>query len=112
MALRVPTIDVCLVDFTVQLAKKTNLDLVLDKVKQYSEQGDMVGFLGYTKDDIVSSDIIGNSLSCVYDYKSSMQLNETFFKFIIWTDNEYAYSCRLLDMISHVSTIVAKSAKL
>ena len=105
MALRVPAIDVCLVGLTVQLTKKTNLDQVFDKIKEYSEKGPMVGYLGYTKDDIVSSDIIGNPLSCVYDYKSSMQLNETFFKFIIWTDNEYAYSCRLLDMINHVSTV-------
>ena len=102
IAFRVPTIDVCVVDLTVKLSKHTSIDEVVEKMKQYEREG-LLNILRVTEDEIVSSDLIGDPFSCVLDVKACIQLNNTFMKFVAWTDNEYAYSCRMLDMVKKLS---------
>ncbi|RVD92638.1 glyceraldehyde-3-phosphate dehydrogenase [Tubulinosema ratisbonensis] len=101
MAFRVPVQNVSVVDFVVKTQKETSLEEILEKVKE-AAKGDLKGVMCYTTDEVVSSDYNGCSLSCVFDYKASMQINSTFFKLIAWYDNEYGYSCRVVDLIKYV----------
>ena len=102
VAFRVPTIDVCVVDFTVKLQKPTSIDEIVEKMKRY-EESKLQGILRVTEDEIVSSDLIRDSNSCVLDVKACMELNSTFVKLVAWTDNEYAYSCRMVDMVKRLA---------
>lgn len=102
MAFRVPTLDVSAVDLTVRTAKETSLDLIGQAVKAASE-GRMKGIIGYTDQEVVSSDFIGCPLSSIYDAKASIELNSRFFKLIAWYDNEYGYSCRIVDLIKFMA---------
>lgn len=98
MAFRVPAIDMCVVDLTVKLSTNTTFEQVVRKMKEYEAQ-DLKGFLRVIEDEIVSSDLIGDSSSCIFDVKASIALNGSFMKLIAWTDNEYAYSSRMVDMV-------------
>ena len=101
MAFRVPTADVSVVDLTVRLATPAKYDDIKKTIKEASE-GKMKGILAYTEDDIVSSDLIGDSHSSIFDANAGIQLNDTFVKLVSWYDNEYGYSCRVVDLIKHV----------
>lgn len=105
MAFRVPTVDVSVVDLTVNLAKETTYDEIKAALKKASE-GSMKGILGYTEDDVVSSDFLGDTNSSIVDASAGIQLTPTFVKLVSWYDNEYGYSTRVVDLVEHV----AKSA--
>ncbi|GBG61851.1 hypothetical protein CBR_g23805 [Chara braunii] len=102
MAFRVPTADVSVVDLTVRLAKPASYDAIKKCVKEASE-GSLKGILGYTEDDIVSTDIIGDSHSSVFDAKAGIALNDNFVKLVSWYDNEWGYSNRVADLIQKIA---------
>jgi len=103
MAFRIPTLDVSVVDLTVRTAKEASLDKINAAVKAAAE-GKMKGIMGYTDEEVVSSDFIGCTLSSIYDAKACIELNSRFFKLIAWYDNEYGYSCRIVDLIKLMAT--------
>lgn len=98
MALRVPTPDVSVVDLTVRLSKSTSYEEICKAMKAAAE-GPMKGILGYTDEQVVSSDFIGSQLSAIFDKEAGIALNDTFFKIIAWYDNEMGYSCRVVDLL-------------
>ncbi len=100
MAMRVPTLDGSVIDFTVRLEKQTSLDDIKAKVKK-AAQGELKGVLEYTEDEIVSSDIVGNPITSIFDASACMELNGNFFKLINWYDNEWGYSSQLVKMIEY-----------
>jgi len=103
MAFRVPTPDVSVVDLTVRLSKEATYQEICETVKKASE-GSMKGILGYTDEDVVSSDFIGEANSSVFDAKAGIQLSPTFVKLISWYDNEMGYSNRVIDLIKYMQT--------
>merc|ERR1719234_1243790 len=103
MAFRVPTADVSVVDLTVRLQKEASYEEICATIKQASE-GSMKGILGYTDEDLVSSDFIGDVRSSIFDAKAGIQLNKTFVKLVSWYDNEMGYSNRVIDLISYMQT--------
>jgi glyceraldehyde 3-phosphate dehydrogenase len=98
MAFRVPTADVSVVDLTCRLVKPAKYDEIKTAMKAASE-GAMKGILGYTEDEVVSSDFIGETCSSIFDAKAGIALNDTFVKLVSWYDNEWGYSCRVVDLI-------------
>ncbi|HBG57072.1 type I glyceraldehyde-3-phosphate dehydrogenase [Proteiniphilum sp. UBA1028] len=104
MSLRVPTLDVSVVDLTVRLAKETTYEEICAAMKEASE-GELKGILGYTNEDVVSSDFIGDARTSIFDEKAGIQLSPTFVKVISWYDNEWGYSNKVLDLIAHMSTV-------
>lgn len=98
MSFRVPTIDVSAVDLTVRTKKETSLKDIAAAVKAASE-GAMKGIMGYTEEEVVSSDFIGCALSSIYDAKAGIELNSRFFKLVSWYDNEYGYASRVRDLL-------------
>jgi glyceraldehyde 3-phosphate dehydrogenase len=104
MSLRVPTADVSVVDLTCRLAKPASYDAIKAAMKAASE-GELKGILGYTEDDVVSSDFIHESKTSVFDAKAGIALNDTFVKLVAWYDNEWGYSCKVLDLIAHMATV-------
>ncbi|QLG70997.1 hypothetical protein HG535_0B00350 [Zygotorulaspora mrakii] len=102
MAFRVPTVDVSVVDLTVNLEKGTTYDEIKKVVKAASE-GPLKGVLGYTEDSVVSSDFLGDTHSSIFDATAGIQLTPTFVKLVSWYDNEYGYSTRVVDLIEHVA---------
>jgi len=107
MAFRVPTADVSVVDLTVRLAKGAKYDEIKAVVKRASEN-ELKGVLGYTEDEVVSSDFIGDHHSSIFDAKAGISLNDNFVKLVSWYDNEFGYSCRVVDLIQHVHSVVSK----
>jgi glyceraldehyde 3-phosphate dehydrogenase len=101
MAFRVPTADVSAVDLTVRVGKETSMQAINALMKKASEN-ELKGILGYTEDAVVSSDFIGNPLSSIYDATAGIELNSRFFKLVSWYDNEWGYSCRVVDLIQHI----------
>ncbi|XP_043852559.1 glyceraldehyde-3-phosphate dehydrogenase, testis-specific [Dromiciops gliroides] len=101
MAFRVPVPDVSVVDLTCRLNRPANYDAIKEAVKKAS-RGQMAGILSYTEDEVVSSDIIGNPHSCIFDAKAGISLNDNFVKLIAWYDNEYGYSHRVADLLTHM----------
>ncbi len=104
MAFRVPTLDVSVVDLTCSLAKPTTYEEICAAVKEASE-GDMKGILGYTDEDVVSSDFITDPRTSIFDSKAGIMLNDHFVKLVSWYDNEWGYSNKVLSLISHMSSI-------
>lgn len=104
MAFRVPTVDVSVVDLTVRLEKPASYDEIKAAIKEASE-GELKGILGYTDEDLVSSDFIGDSRSSIFDAKAGIALSPQFVKLVSWYDNEWGYSNRVVDLISHASTV-------
>ncbi|KAI8526917.1 hypothetical protein RHMOL_Rhmol12G0036000 [Rhododendron molle] len=90
MAFRVPTVDVSVVDLTVRLEKGASYQQIKDVIKEESE-GKLMGILGYTEDDVVSTDLIGDSRSSIFDAKAGIALNDHFVKLVSWYDNEWGY---------------------
>ena len=104
MAFRVPTPDVSVVDLTVNLAKPASYDQIKAAMKAASE-GPMAGILGYTEDEVVSNDFLGESCTSVFDAKAGIALTDTFVKLVAWYDNEWGYSCKCIDLIRHMATV-------
>jgi glyceraldehyde 3-phosphate dehydrogenase len=98
MAFRVPTPDVSVVDLTCRLEKPATYDAIKAAVKAASE-GPMKGFLAYTEDQVVSTDFTGDHHSSIFDAGAGMSLNPNFTKLISWYDNEFGYSCRVVDLL-------------
>lgn len=103
MAFRVPTPDVSVVDLTCRLQKGASYADIKAAVKEAS-QTTMKGFLGYTEDMVVSTDFIGDEHSSIFDAAAGIALNDNFVKLISWYDNEFGYSCRVVDLIKYVSS--------
>ena len=101
MSFRVPTMDVSVVDLTCELEKGAPYDVIKAAVKAASE-GSMKGVLGYTEEDVVSSDFIGDSRTSIFDAKAGIALTDNFVKLVSWYDNEAGYSAKCLDLISHM----------
>ena len=105
MAFRVPVANVSVVDLTVRLGKPTSYETIKAKVKEAAAQGgSLYGILGYTEDDVVSSDFIGDNRSSIFDAKAGISLNDQFVKLISWYDNEYGYSSRVIDLIKYMQS--------
>ncbi len=104
MSMRVPTLDVSVVDLTVNLQKPASYADVCALMKKASET-DYKGILGYTEDDVVSSDFIGDPHISIFDAKAGIQLTDTFMKLIAWYDNEYGYSDKVLCLIEHMYSV-------
>jgi glyceraldehyde 3-phosphate dehydrogenase len=104
MAFRVPTPDVSVVDLTVNLATPASYDQIKAAMKAASE-GPMAGILGYTEDEVVSNDFLGESCTSVFDAKAGIALTDTFVKLVAWYDNEWGYSCKCIDLIRHMATV-------
>jgi glyceraldehyde 3-phosphate dehydrogenase len=103
MAFRVPTPDVSVVDLTVRLQKETTYDEIKAVIKKASESDSLKGVLGYTEDEVVSTDFVGDSHSSIFDAKAGIQLSPTFVKLISWYDNEYGYSTRVVDLLAYIA---------
>ena len=102
MAFRVPTPDVSVVDLTVNLARPASYEEVKTTMKEASQNG-LSGILGYTEDPIVSNDLLGESCTSVFDAGAGMALNDQFMKLVAWYDNEWAYSCKCIDLMQHMA---------
>jgi len=102
MAFRVPTPDVSVVDLTVRLAKECSYDDIKAAMKAAASSGPLAGYLGYTEDDVVSQDFIGDIRSSIFDAKAGIQLSPTFVKVVSWYDNEFGYSNRVIDLLKHM----------
>ena len=102
MAFRVPTPNVSVVDLTVRLEKAASYEEIKKAIKAASE-GAMKGVLGYTEDDVVSTDFNGEVCTSVFDAKAGIALNDNFVKLVSWYDNETGYSNKVLDLIAHIS---------
>jgi len=102
MAFRVPTPNVSVVDLTVKLKKPASYEQIKEKVKAYSE-GKMQGILGYTEDQVVSTDFNHCNLSSIFDAGAGIALTDTFVKLVSWYDNEWGYSNRVVDLIRHMA---------
>jgi len=107
MAFRVPTIDVSVVDLTCRLAKSTSYEEICAYVKAKSE-GDMKGILGYSDEPLVSTDYESDPRSSIFDANAGIMLNPNFVKLVAWYDNEWGYSCRVVDLMKHVASVDAK----
>merc|ERR1712165_226793 len=103
MAFRVPTPDVSVVDLTCRTEKETSYEEIKQAVKKASE-GPMKGFLGYTEDQVVSTDFLGDPHSSIFDAKAGIQLSPTFVKLVTWYDNEMGYSNRVIDLIVYMQS--------
>lgn len=104
MAFRVPTLDVSVVDLTVRLEKSATYEDICAKIKEASE-GSMKGILGYTDEDVVSSDFISDPRTSIFDSKAGIMLNDKFVKLVSWYDNEWGYSNKVLELIGHMSKV-------
>nr|AAW66856.1 glyceraldehyde-3-phosphate dehydrogenase [Nitrosomonas sp. IWT310] len=98
MAFRVPTSDVSVVDLTVELEKDASYDEIRKAMKTASE-GSMKGVLGYTDQKVVSTDFRGETHTSVFDAEAGIQLDKNFVKVVAWYDNEWGYSCKVLEMV-------------
>ena len=107
MSFRVPTADVSVVDLTAQLKKKTSYEEICEAVHRASE-GSLKGILAYTRDQIVSQDLVGNPHPSIFDETAGIMLDDDFVKLISWYDNEWGYSCQVVRMLDHMSTIDAE----
>lgn len=104
MSFRVPTLDVSVVDLTARLSKETTYQEICSAMKEASN-GPLKGLLGYTSDEVVSSDFIGDPHTAIFDEKAGIQLSPTFVKVVAWYDNEWGFSCKVLDSIANMHKI-------
>ena len=104
MSMRVPTLDVSVVDLTVNLAKPAKYDEICAAMKEASE-GELKGILGYTDEDVVSSDFLGDPRTSIFDAKAGIALTDTFVKVVSWYDNECGYSNKMVDLIRYMSSV-------
>jgi len=104
MSMRVPTLDVSVVDLTVNLAKPATYAEICEAMKKASE-GELAGVLGYTEDAVVSSDFLGDPRTSIFDAKAGIALTDTFVKVVSWYDNEIGYSNKVLELIAHMKKV-------
>ncbi|CAA2929868.1 glyceraldehyde-3-phosphate dehydrogenase [Arsenophonus endosymbiont of Bemisia tabaci] len=102
MAFRVPTPNVSVVDLTVRLNKPVTYKEICQAIQQ-AANGELKGILGYTEDDVVSTDFNGEKLTSIFDAKAGIALNDSFVKLVAWYDNETGYSNKVLDLIAHIA---------
>lgn len=102
--MRVPTANVSVVDLTVRIEKGASYDEIKAAIKEASE-GELKGILGYTEDDVVSTDMIGDNRSSIFDAKAGISLNNNFVKLVSWYDNEWGYSRRVLDLLVYIAKV-------
>jgi len=110
MAFRVPTLNVSVVDLTVKLAKPAGADTdsayaAIKAAMKAASQGELKGILGYTEDEVVSSDFNHETRTSVFDAGAGIMLNPSFAKLVSWYDNEWGYSNKLIDLIVHMNTV-------
>jgi len=103
MAFRVPTPDVSVVDLTVKLTKKASYEDIKNKIKAVSEDPELGRYMGYTEDEVVSQDFLGDTHSSIFDAKAGISLNDHFVKLVSWYDNECGYSHRVCDLIKYMA---------
>jgi glyceraldehyde 3-phosphate dehydrogenase len=108
MSMRVPTSNVSVVDLTCRLEKGASYEEIKAVIKKHAE-GDLKGILGYTEDDVVSTDLNGDNRSSIFDAKAGISLNNNFVKLVAWYDNEWAYSRRVLDLLTHIAKVDGKN---
>jgi glyceraldehyde 3-phosphate dehydrogenase len=104
MAFRVPVPDVSVVDLTCRLKKAAKMDEIKAAIKE-AANGPLKGILAYTEDEVVSQDFRGDRNSSIFDARAGISLNDNFVKLISWYDNEYGYSCRVVDLICHMAKV-------
>ena len=104
MSMRVPTLDVSVVDLTVSLEKATTYEDICAALKKASE-GELKGILGYTDEMVVSSDFLGDAHTSIFDEKAGIMLNDHFVKLVSWYDNEWGYSNKVLMLIEHMDQV-------
>jgi glyceraldehyde 3-phosphate dehydrogenase len=102
MSFRVPTPDVSVVDLTARLEKSATYAEICKAFKEAAEH-EMKGIISYTEDEVVSTDFLGDTHSCIFDAKAGISLNGNFVKLIAWYDNEWGYSHRVVDLLIHVA---------
>lgn len=107
MSLRIPTCDVSLVDLTVRLKTKTTYREICETIRKACET-DMHGVMSYTKDPIVSTDVIGDSHTCVFDELGGIMLDDNFVKLLAWYDNEFGYSHKVVELLEHMAKVDAE----
>ncbi len=107
MSFRVPTLDVSVVDLTCRLEKGATYDEIKAVVKKSSEN-ELKGILGYTEDEVVSSDFIHDARTSIFDAKAGISLNNNFVKLVSWYDNEWGYSNKVVDLICHMALVDKK----
>lgn len=107
MSLRVPTLDVSIVDLTATLEKPATYEEICKAMKAAAE-GEMKGIIGYTNEDVVSSDFLGDTRTCIFDEKAGISLNDHFVKLMAWYDNEVGYSSKVVDLISYMASVDQK----
>jgi glyceraldehyde 3-phosphate dehydrogenase len=104
MSFRVPTLDVSVVDLTAKLAKATDYEAISAAMKKAAD-GELKGVLGYTEDEVVSSDFIHDARTSIFDKKAGIMLSPTFVKLVSWYDNEWGYSNKCVDLVEHLATL-------
>ena len=104
MAFRIPIIDVSVIDLTVNLKSSTNYEEICLAMKNASEN-DLKGIIGYTEEDVVSTDFIGDSRTSIFDAGAGIMLNEKFVKVVSWYDNEWGYSSKVVELIQHMNSV-------
>jgi glyceraldehyde 3-phosphate dehydrogenase len=104
MSFRVPVANVSVVDLTVRLAKPASYDQIKAAMREASE-GELKGILGYTEEDVVSQDFIGDARTSIFDAKAGIALNDQFVKVVSWYDNEWGYSCKLIDLAQEIARL-------
>jgi glyceraldehyde 3-phosphate dehydrogenase len=104
MSFRVPVANVSVVDLTVRLAKPASYEQIKAAMKEASE-GELKGILGYTEDDVVSQDFIGDARTSIFDAKAGIALNDQFVKVVSWYDNEWGYSNKLIDLVQELARL-------
>lgn len=106
MSFRVPTLDVSVVDLTARLEKPATYEEIKAAMKEASE-GELKGILGYTEDEVVSTDFIHDPRTSIFDAKAGISLNDNFVKLVSWYDNEWGYSNKLVDLVCYVAKVDA-----
>ena len=104
ISMRVPTLDVSVVDLTAKLAKPASYEDICAAMKEASE-GELKGVLGYTDEDVVSSDFLGDPRTSIFDKKAGLSLTDTFVKVVSWYDNECGYSNKMVELIRYMSSV-------
>ena len=104
ISMRVPTLDVSVVDLTAKLAKPASYEDICAAMKEASE-GELKGILGYTDEDVVSSDFLGDPRTSIFDKKAGLSLTDTFVKVVSWYDNECGYANKMVELIRHMCTV-------
>ncbi|EHA48269.1 hypothetical protein MCOR27_011435 [Pyricularia oryzae] len=104
MSMRVPTANVSVVDLTCRLEKGASYEEIKAAIKEAAD-GPLKGILEYTEDDVVSSDMIGNNASSIFDAQAGIALNDKFVKLVSWYDNEWGYSRRVIDLVTYISKV-------